>query len=188
MVLLLGCQTKQRLHYPETKKVDTVDVYFGHEVADPYRWLEDDNSDETEAWVKAQNEVTFGYLEQIPFRNKIKERLTEIWDYPKTYSPYKEGGHYFRFKNDGLQNQNVIYKIESLDDMKEELFFDPNTLSEDGTISLTTFDISKDGKYFAYGISVGGSDWREFFVKDIETGKLLDDHIMWSKKLWHELV
>jgi prolyl oligopeptidase len=181
MVLLLGCQTKQKLHYPETKKVDTVDVYFGQEVADPYRWLEDDNSEETKAWVIAQNEVTFGYLEQIPFREKIKERLTEIWDYPKTYSPFKEGGQYFRYKNNGLQNQDVIYKIESLDDMTEEIFFDPNTLSEDGTVSLTTFDFSKDGRYFAYAVSRGGSDWREFFIKDLETGELLDDHIMWAK-------
>lgn len=181
IVILMGCQTKQRLHYPETKKVDTVDVYFGHEVPDPYRWLEDDMSEETKAWVKAQNEVSFGFLNQIPFKEKINARLTEIWDYPKTYTPYKEAEMYFRYKNDGLQNQDVIYKINSLDDMDEEIFFDPNTLSEDGTVSLTALEFSKDGKYYAYAISRGGSDWREFYVRETETHKQLDDHIMWSK-------
>ncbi|MFC2086446.1 prolyl oligopeptidase family protein [Bacteroidota bacterium] len=173
-------QKKQRLDYPVTAKVDTVDVYFGTEVPDPYRWLEDDMSDETGEWVKAQNKVTDAFLEQIPFRNKIEERLTELWDYPKISSPFKRGPFYFIYKNDGLQNQNVIY-IKKTIDAEEELFLDPNTFSEDGTISLTNFSVSKDGKYFVYGISDGGSDWREFFVIDMETGNKLDDHIEWVK-------
>ena len=170
----------QTFKYPETAKVDTVDTYFGTEVADPYRWLEDDNSEETKAWVKAQNEVTFGYLNEIPFRQKIKERLTKVWDYEKISAPFKSGGRWFVSKNDGLQNQNSLYILDKLGGT-ETLFLDPNTLSEDGTVSLTNFTLSEDGKYAAYGVSRGGSDWREFYVKDVATGKDLDDHIVWAK-------
>ncbi len=178
---LFACQSKKvRLNYPMTKKVDTVDVYFGQQVADPYRWLEDDNSAETAEWVKAENEVTENYLAQIPYRQKVKERLTKLWDYPKVMAPWHEAGHYFVFKNNGLQNQNVAYVKESLDGAERELL-DPNKLSEDGTVSLSAFSVSNDGKYLGYGISRAGSDWSELYVKNIETGELLPDQILWVK-------
>ena len=166
--------------YPDTKKVDTVNVYFGTEVPDPYRWLEDDNSEETEEWVKAENEVTFGYLEQIPFREKIKDRLTQIWDYPKYGTPFKEGDNYFFFKNDGLQNQSVLYIMKGLD-AEPEVFLDPNKFSEDGTIALAGLSVSKDGKYFTYSISKSGSDWNEIFVMDVDSRKSLEDNLQWVK-------
>jgi len=166
--------------YPKTKKVDTVDVYFETEVPDPYRWLEDDNSKETEEWVNAENEVTFGYLEQIPFREKIKNRLTKIWDYPKYSSPFKEGDNYFFFKNDGLQNQSVLYIMENLE-AEPEVFLDPNKLSEDGTVALAGLSVSKDGKYFAYSIARSGSDWNEIFIIDVESRKNLGDNLKWVK-------
>ena len=179
LVLMTACN-QQGIQYPETKKVDVTDHYFGTEVADTYRWLEDDNSPETKEWVKNQNDVTFNYLEQIPFREKIKERLTNIWNYPKISAPHKTGGKYFISKNDGLQNQSVIYVKDKLDGEEKEIL-DPNKLSEDGTVALATYTVSKDGKYMAYAISRGGSDWREIFVKEIETGKDLKDHIKWAK-------
>lgn len=166
--------------YPIAKKVDTIDVYFETEVADPYRWLEDDNSDETAEWVTAQNEVTYGYLEQIPFRQKIEDRLKQIWDYPKLGTPFKEGDNYFFFKNDGMQDQSVLY-IRSGLDAEPEVFLDPNTLSEDGTIALSNLSISKDGKTCAYGISKSGSDWSEIFLMDVATKKQLEDHLEWIK-------
>lgn len=177
--LLWSCN-QGGLKYPETKKTDQVDTYFGVEVQDPYRWLEDDNSEETAAWVKAENEVTSSYLDKIPYRNKIKERITELWNYEKVSAPWKEGGYYFLTKNDGLQNQSVYYIMKDLDS-KPELFLDPNKLSEDGTVALNAFSVSKDGKYLGYGISRAGSDWRELFVKDIKSGEVLKDHIMWAK-------
>ena len=184
LVFMISCQQtqtpQQRLDYPVTAKVDHVDEYFDTPVADPYRWLEDDNSDETAEWVKAQNEVTFGFLEQIPFRDKIRERLTEIWDYPKETAPYYRGGRYFYSKNDGLQNQYVVYSKEILDG-EERMVLDPNTFSEDGTIALTNFSPSDDGKYIGYGISRGGSDWNEFFVMDAQTLEQYDDHLEWIK-------
>jgi prolyl oligopeptidase len=169
-----------KLDYPVTKTVDTVDEYFGVKVPDPYRWLEDDNSKETAEWVKIQNELTFSYLEKIPFRNKIKERLTKIWNYPKKSAPFKEGDKYFYYKNDGLQNQSVLYIAENEND-EGKILLDPNKLAEDGTAALSGMDISKDGKLMAYSISSGGSDWREIYVLDIETGKLLPDVINWVK-------
>lgn len=181
--LIFGCQPqvkKEKINYPMTKKVDTVDVYFGHEVKDPYRWLEDDNSEETKAWVKEQNIVTNAYFDKIPYKNAVKERITKLLDYPKISAPFKRGGHYFLFKNDGLQNQSVAYIKENLE-AEERMILDPNKLSEDGTVSLSNFSPSEDGKYIAYGISRGGADWKEFYVKNIETGKDLDDHIMWAK-------
>ena len=168
------------LKYPEVRKTDQVDNYFGTEVPDPYRWLEDDNSEETAAWVKAENEVTFSYLEKIPYRDKIKDRITEMWNYEKVSTPWKEGGYYFLTRNDGLQNQSTYYIMKDLDS-EPELFLDPNKLSEDGTVALNAFSVSKDGKYLGYGISRAGSDWRELFVKDIKTGEVLTDHIMWAK-------
>lgn len=166
--------------YPETKKLPQVDNYFGVEVPDPYRWLEDDKSEETAQWVKAQNDVTFGYLSKIPFREKIRNRLTDIWDYPKISAPFKKGGKYFIFINDGLQNQSVLYIKDNLKS-KARVILDPNKLSEDGTAALAGLGISKDGKYIAYAIAYGGSDWNEIYVKNIETGKELDEHIQWVK-------
>ena len=172
--------SKSQIKYPETKRVDQVDDYFGIKVADPYRWLEDDNSEETAAWVKAENKVTFGYLEKIPFRNKIKERLEKIWDYPKYGVPFKKGENYFYFKNDGLQNQSVLYIQKGLDG-KPEVFLDPNKLSEDGTVALAGMSVSKNGKYFAYSIARSGSDWNEVFFMDVESKGKLKDHLEWVK-------
>ena len=183
-VFLYSCTTNTttntRLEYPVTEKGDVVDNYFGTDVADPYRWLEDDNSEETAAWVEAQNAVTFGYLEQIPYRNKIKNRLEEIWNYPKYSSPFKIAGKYYYYKNDGLQNQYVLYTQEDLDS-EHEVILDPNIFSEDGTVSLSGAYFSMDGKYMGYSISTGGSDWREFYVMDLKTHEKLDDHLQWIK-------
>lgn len=167
----------------ETDKVmegAVVDNYFGTDVSDPYRWLEDDNSEETAEWVKGQNDKTFGHLDQIPFRSAIKERLTEIWDYPKISAPGKHGERYFYFKNNGLQAQSVMYVSESIED-EGEVFLDPNGFSEDGTVSLAGLSFSDDDKYLAYSISSSGSDWNEWFVMDANTGELLEDHIEWTK-------
>ena len=176
---MISC-TDQSMKYPVTKKDDVKDIYFGIEVEDPYRWLEDDNSEETGEWVKAQNEVTFGYLGKLPNRQKIKDRLTELMNYPKYSTPFKEAGKYFFFKNDGLQNQNVLYMTETLDG-EPKVVLDPNKLPEDGTVAYSGGDISKDGKYLAYKIARSGSDWNEIYVKNIETGEMLEDHIMWVK-------
>ncbi len=188
MALLLACGMitantfgqKSKLTYPITKKDNTVDTYFGVKVADPYRWLENDTTKETAAWVKAQNKVTSSYLEKIPFRNKLKERLTNLTNYEKIGAPFKKNGKYYFYKNDGLQNQSVLYVQNTLDS-EPEVFLDPNKLSEDGTVALTGISFSKDGKYFAYTISRSGSDWREVYVMDITTRKLLSDHIQWAK-------
>lgn len=177
---LTSCGGQVKLDYPETKKVDTVDVYFGTQVADPYRWLEDDNSAETAEWVKAQNAVTNDYLSTIPFRGALKEKLTALSNYEKMGTPWKEDGKYYYFKNNGLQNQSVLYECDSLGG-EARVLLDPNTLSEDGTVSLGSFSFSKDKKYLAYVISRSGSDWNEIYVMDAATGKLLDDHIMWAK-------
>ncbi|MFC2113047.1 prolyl oligopeptidase family protein [Bacteroidota bacterium] len=179
MALLLACSPK-KYDYPETRKVDTVDNYQGTLVPDPYRWLEDDQSDETEGWVRAQNEVTFAYLDQIPYRDKIKERLTELFNYPKSDAPWKDGKYYFVEKNDGLQNQDVLYLMKGIDE-DPEVFIDPNLLSEDGTVAVTSIVLSDDNKYVAYGVARAGSDWQEIFIRNIETGVDLDDHIMWTK-------
>lgn len=180
IVLVVACQQPEKLQYPVTKKVDTVNTYFGVKVPDPYRWLEDDNSEETKAWVKAQNEVTFGYLEKIPYRNKIQERFTEMWNFERRMLLNKEADVYYYEGNNGLQNQNVLYYKKSLSD-EPKVLLDPNTLSEKGTMALNTYAISSDGKYLGYAVSNSGSDWAEIFVKEIESGKLLDDHIKWVK-------
>ncbi len=170
--------------YPETKKTDVVDEYFGMEVPDPYRWLENDTSPETEAWVKKQNKVTFDYLENIDFRDDIRQRLKSIWDYPKISAPYHKTRYYFLYKNDGLQNQSVLYYKSDIDD-KEKVLLDPNKLSEDGTVALVGTSVSDDGKYdgkyLAYGISRSGSDWKEYYVKEIASGKDIDDKLEWIK-------
>ncbi|MEJ2595768.1 MAG: prolyl oligopeptidase family serine peptidase [bacterium] len=182
LIFISGCmeKTTRQYTYPETRKVDTVDVYFGQEVTDPYRWLEDDNSKETAEWVKMENEITDNYLEKIPFRQALKERLTEVWNYPKYGVPFKRGGKYFYFKNDGIQNQSVLYMQEDLD-AEPEVLLDPNTLSEDGTIALANISISQNGKYLAYSTASGGSDWNEIFVMKIKSRELLEDHIQWVK-------
>lgn len=177
---LTGCQGQVKLDYPETKSVDTLDVYFGTEVADPYRWLEDDNSEETAEWVKAQNEVTNSYLEKIPFRGKLKEKLTALSNYEKIGTPWKEQGKYYYYKNDGLQNQSVLFECDSLGG-EAKVLLDPNKLSEDGTVSLSSVSFSKDRKHLAYVISRSGSDWKEIYVMNTETGEVLEDHIMWAK-------
>jgi len=182
VLLMTNCEQpkKAKYTYPEARKVDTVDVYFGTEVPDPYRWLEDDNSEETAAWVAAQNVITNEYLSQIPFRDELKERLTEIWNYPKYGVPFKRGGKYFFFKNDGVQNQSVLY-IQSTLDAEPEVLLDPNKLSDDGTVALANISVSKDGKYLAYSTASGGSDWNEIFVMEIDSREMLDDYIEWVK-------
>lgn len=172
--------SNQPLTYPTTHQADQVDDYHGTKVADPYRWLEDPDSDETKAWVEAQNKVTFGYLEDIPQRESLKQRITKLWNYEKYGIPYKEGNRYFYFKNDGLQNQSVLYTLTSLDG-EPRLLIDPNTLSEDGTIALSGIAISDDGNRMAYGLSTSGSDWQEWKVRDVETGDDLSDHLKWVK-------
>lgn len=165
------------MKYPETKKGDVVDTYFGTKVADPYRWLEDDRSAETEAWVTAQNEVTFDHLESIPFRDKIQQRLTQLWNYEKVSAPRFEGDYIYFYKNDGLQNQYVVYRKKT-EDGEAEVFLDPNTFSEDGTTSLAQLTFSEDGSIAAYSISEGGSDWRKIIVIDAETKQRLEEPLV----------
>ena len=169
-----------KLTYPTTKKVEVVDDYFGTKVPDPYRWLEDENSAETKAWVDAQNAVTFAYLDKIPYREKLKARLTELYNYPRVNAPFRRGDTYFFSKNDGLQNQNVYYIQKGVKGVPE-VFLDPNKFSTDGTSVLSTFSLSKDGKYLAYGISTGGSDWVTLHLMEVATRKNLTDEIMWLK-------
>ncbi|MBA4379021.1 MAG: S9 family peptidase [Gemmatimonas sp.] len=168
------------LAYPAAAKVDVVDDYHGTQVADPYRWLEDVDSEQARAWIAAQNELTYGYLAKLPARERIKQRLTELWDYPKYGAPFKEGGRYFFSKNTGLQNQSVYYVQESLD-AEPRVLLDPNTLSEDGTVALAGMSIARDGKKMAWATSVSGSDWQTWYVRDIDTGKDLADKVEWSK-------
>ncbi|MCC3435411.1 MAG: S9 family peptidase [Oscillatoriales cyanobacterium] len=173
-------QFDRPLSYPTTRKAEQTDDYHGVQVSDPYRWLEDPDSEETQAWVEAQNAVTFGYLSQIPAREKIKQRLTKLWDYEKYGIPFKQGDRYFYYKNDGLQNQSVLYTLPSLDG-EPKVLIDPNTLSEDGTVALGGVALSEDGQLMAYGLSISGSDWQEWKVRDVETGEDLSDHLKWLK-------
>lgn len=180
-IMVMSCAPQQkRLVYPQTAKVDTVDVYFGTEVPDPYRWLENDTSAATAAWVEAENKVTNEYLSRIPFREQLLKRLTDLTNYEKIGAPFKKHGKYYFFKNDGLQNQSVLYVQDSLEG-EPRVFLDPNQLSADGTVALTGIFFSNNGKYAAYTISRSGSDWSEIYVMDAATGKLLDDHIEWAK-------
>jgi prolyl oligopeptidase len=179
--VLISCKQEPKkesisVTYPQTKKVDTVDTYFGVEVKDPYRWLEDDQSAETKAWVKEENKVTYGYLDKIPFREALKKRLSDIWNYEKVGAPFHEGNYTYFYKNDGLQNQYVIYRYKTDDDPSTaEVFIDPNTFKEDGTISLGSVSFSKDGSKLAYSISTGGSDWRKVLIMDAETKEIKED-------------
>ncbi|MEM1258103.1 MAG: prolyl oligopeptidase family serine peptidase [Bacteroidota bacterium] len=181
LLILTSCKTETKrepiaVNYPTTAKVDTVDTYFGTDVPDPFRWLEDDMSPETEAWVKEQNQVTFGYLDKIPFRSALKNRLEKLWNYEKLGSPFKEGDYAYFYKNDGLQNQYVVYRKKG--DAEEEVFLDPNTFSEDGTTSLMGLRFTKDGSKAAYLISEGGSDWRKGIVINAETKEQVEDTLV----------
>jgi len=181
---VMACNSESKkesiaVNYPETKEVDTVDVYFGHEVKDPYRWLEDDMSAETADWVARQNKTTFGYLDNIPFREDLKKRLETLWNYEKVGPPFKEGDYTYFYKNDGLQNQYVIYRYRTGDDPSTaQVFLDPNTFKEDGTISLGGLSFSDNGKLAAYSISEGGSDWRKVLVMDAETKEVIEDTLV----------
>ncbi len=180
-VLLTACKTESSknnidLNYPETVKQPVVDTYFETEVTDNYRWLEDDRSEETENWVKAENEVTFNYLDKIPYRTQLKNRLSELWNYEKVGVPFQEGDYTYFYKNDGLQNHYVLYRKNK--EQKEEIFLDPNTFAEDGTTSMSSVSFSKDGKTVAYSISEGGSDWRKIIVMDVESKKIKEDTLV----------
>ena len=184
-ILFSACENQEKksvemaVAYPETKKVDTVDTYFGTDVPDPYRWLEDDRSAETEAWVKAENKVTQSYLSKIPFKEEIKQKLEKIWNYEKIGAPFKEGDYTYFYKNDGLQNQYVIYRYKTnADPSTAEVFLDPNNFSEDGTVSLGGLSFSEDGKLAAYSISEGGSDWRKVLVMNAETKEITEDTLI----------
>ncbi|WP_293785471.1 prolyl oligopeptidase family serine peptidase [uncultured Pedobacter sp.] len=168
------------MKYPETKKDSTKDNYFGTTIADPYRWLENDTSAETKAWVTAENKVTQNYLEQIPYRADIKKRLTELWNYPKESAPFKVGEYYFFTKNDGLQNQSIWFVKKGLDG-KEEVFLDPNTITKDGTAAVSLLGFSHDKKYLAYSVAQAGSDWSNIYVMDIAGKTKLSDELKWTK-------
>ncbi len=167
-------------NYPPARKSDQVDDYHGVKVADPYRWLEDLDSEETRTWVEAQNKLSFGFLGAIPARAMLKERLTKLWNYEKYGIPFKEGNRYFYTRNSGLQNQAALYTVTSLD-AQPQMVLDPNTLSADGTVALSGTQVSPDGKLLAYSLSASGSDWQEWKVRDVETGKDLLDHLKWVK-------
>ncbi|MFV0565447.1 MAG: prolyl oligopeptidase family serine peptidase [Flavobacteriaceae bacterium] len=185
LCVLVACKNESSnkndspVKYPETKMVDHIDTYFETEVKDPYRWLEDDRSPETEAWVKAENEVTHAYLNNIPYREALKNRLSALWNYEKVGAPFKEADYTYFYKNNGLQNQSVIYRYKTGGDAKTaEVFLDPNTFKEDGTISLGGTSFSKNGKLLAYSISEGGSDWRKIIVVNAETKEQIEDTLI----------
>lgn len=180
VITLFSCNTQHKINYPNTKKVEVEDKYFSTTVKDPYRWLEDDRSKETEEWVKEENKITSDYISKIPFTNKLQQRLTHLTNYERSSAPFKKNGRLYFSKNDGLQNQSVIYVKEN-ENSEAKVFLDPNKLSDDGTVALKQFSFSKDGKYFAYVISRSGSDWQEIYVMEVATGKKLDDHILWAK-------
>ena len=173
LTIILSCQNTNNLKYPTTEKMVVIDSYFETDIQDPYRWLEDDLSEETMNWVSNQNKTTFNYLNSIPYKRNIKKRLEQIWNYEKRTSPFNEGDYTYYYKNNGLQNQYVVYRKKDSED--EEVFLDPNSFSEDGTISLTGLDFSKNGKLVSYSISEGGSDWRKVVVMDTQTKEIIGD-------------
>lgn len=183
-ISLFACSQEKKeepkMNYPESTKLDSIEVRHGDTIRDPYVWLEDDRSKETEAWVEAQNKVTFDYLSKIPFRDDFKKRITDLNNYPKISAPSKHGEYYFFTKNDGLQNQSVYYYKKGLDG-KEEVFFDPNTLSDDGTVAASIASFSGDDKYAVLSVQKSGSDWTTFKVMEVETKKELEDEINWVK-------
>ncbi|HEY70654.1 MAG TPA: S9 family peptidase [Anaerolineae bacterium] len=166
--------------YPHTPTVDQVDDYHGTAVRDPFRWLEDTTSDETKAWIEAQNELSVGFLEAVPSRERIQQRLTELWDFPKQWAPARMGGRYFQLRNTGLQNQDVLFVMDSLGE-DARVLLDPNALSEDGTVAMSVWSVSPDGQWLAYATSASGSDWMTWHVRDVNTGKDLPDLVEWSK-------
>ena len=174
------CGMNNAFPYPDARKSDQTDNYHGTEVADPYRWLEDPDSPESRAWIEAENALVFGFLEKIPARQAIEERLTTLWNYERYGMPSLQGGRYFYGKNDGLQNQSVLYVAEALD-APPRVLLDPNTLSVDGTVALSGTATSDDGKFFAYGLSAAGSDWTEWHVRNVDTGEDTDDLVRWVK-------
>jgi prolyl oligopeptidase len=180
MIVLSACQPNTKLTYPTPETDSTTDSYFGTEVPDPYRPLENDTSQATAAWVEAENEVTNAYLAQIPGRDRLKQRLTDLVNYERIGAPQKKNGKYYFFKNDGLQNQSVLYVKDALDG-EARIVLDPNALSDDGTVALTGISFSKNGKYMAYTLSSSGSDWRDIRVMDLDSQELLADHIQWAK-------
>ncbi|MDD5361891.1 MAG: prolyl oligopeptidase family serine peptidase [Ignavibacteria bacterium] len=182
LVLLLAVSTvySQSFNYPSARKTDVVDDYFGVKVEDPYRWMEDLNSPELKDWVTQENQLTFSFLDKIPYREKIRQRLNEVWNYPKYTAPFKAGKYYFFYKNDGLQNQSILYYQKGIDGTPE-VFLDPNTFSDNGTVALSMISGSFDGKYMVYGVSKAGSDWTEFYVMDIAAKTKLIDHLQWIK-------
>lgn len=180
MTFAASATTFAQHNYPVTKKIAHTDEYHGVKVEDPYRWLEDDNSTETKAWVEAQNKVTFDYLSKIPYRDQMKKRIEEVFNYPRYTAPNRKGEYFYFSKNDGLQNQSLLYRQKGLDG-EPELVMDPNKLSADGTTQLTDFSLSKNGQYAVWGISKGGSDWRTYYIRDMQTGKDLPDSILWVK-------
>jgi prolyl oligopeptidase len=178
--LSINSYSQNKMKYPDTKKITHIDKYFGTEIKDDYQWMENLESPDVKNWVENENKVTFDYLSKIPYRDKIKNRLTELWNYTKYSAPFKKGDYYYFYKNEGLQNQSVIYRQKTFDS-EPEVFLDPNEFSKDGTVSLQMLTFSKDAKYCAYGISKAGSDWNEFFVMDVETKTKLSDHLQWIK-------
>jgi prolyl oligopeptidase len=185
LTISLTTMAQNKISYPNTKKGNTVDTYFGNQISDPYRWLEDDKSAETMAWVKEQNKVTYDYLSQIPYRDELKNRLEKLWNYEKISAPFKEGNYTYYYKNDGLQNQSILYRKNAKDE--ETIFLDPNSFSKDGTSSLSGVYFTKDGSQVAYGISEGGSDWKKVVVMDAETKKILEptlENIKFSGISW----
>jgi len=179
-LLTLSAMSQTTFNYPNARRDGTVDDYFGEKVADPYRWLEDDNSAETAEWVAAENKISRAYLDALPMRDRVKQRITELANYAKQNPPRIVNGKYYYFANDGLQNQSVLY-VKDGPDGTPSMVLDPNTLSTDGTVALQHVNFSPDGKYMAYVITRNGSDWNEIYVIDLTTGKTLDDHIVWAK-------
>ena len=180
LLTLVSIEGLAQIQYPVTRKTEKTDDYHGTLVADPYRWLEDDNSEETRNWVQEQNRVTFSHLEKIPFRESWKNRMLEVSNYEKFTAPFRKGDYFYYYRNNGLQNQSVLYRTRGLNG-KEELVIDPNKLSDDGTTRMTGFSISKSGKYAVYSLSRGGSDWQEYRVRNLQTGKDLGDKVEWVK-------
>ena len=176
LVLFSSCNFNKVVDYQKTKKIPVVDTYYGNEIIDNYRWLEDDLSKETGEWVDNQNQTTFNYLEKIPYREELKNRLKNLWDYEKVSAPFKHGQYTYVFKNSGLQNQRVLYR--SGNDLQQELFLDPNKFSEDGTTSLAGLSFSKDGSLLSYSISESGSDWRKIITIETETKKIIEDTLV----------
>src|SRR5262245_59288546 len=180
--LLVGAQAPAQtpFTYPTTREVNQVDLLHGVKVADPYRWLEDDvrKSEDVAGWVAAQNQVTFGYLKAIPERDAIQKRLTELWNFERYSAPFKVAGRYYFSKNDGLQNQSVLYTVDTLDG-EPRVVLDPNKWSKDGTVALAGMSFSDDGKHLAYGVAEAGSDWVTWRVMNLATGKVLDDEVKW---------